>query len=61
MMNPVADLLVDGHNAQSNSGNDKMLEVTDLENNSPNPSELLTYLSTLCIALRSCLVEFCIC
>lgn len=32
--------------------------MIDLDNNSANPSEVLMYPSTLCVALRLCLVGF---
>lgn len=60
-MNPIVDLLVEGHDAQSESENDEMPEVIDPENSNPNPSNVFMYQRTLCAAFKLFLVGFCIC
>lgn len=58
MVNPDVDLLVNEHDAQSESENVVKPEILEPEKNSPRPGEFLTYLKILFIFLLSPSVGF---
>lgn len=58
MENPVVDLLVDGHDAQSESDNALKPEVVDPEKRIADPGDCFMYLNTLCAAFRSFTLGF---
>lgn len=61
MANPIVDLLVEGHEAQSKFEKAIIPKVVDLVKKRARPGEFFKYLKTLCAAYKSPLVGFDMC